>query len=778
MEPCGPSAGGGEAKALTHERIDPGVVLVQSAQSGIEAGEGMSARRTRFGVLRLASGLGACSVTSLPQPQPQRRDGPKAKVRAPATPAAMSNRSCETFDLGGQVGLECGHVHGVLPRADDHHVARCSLAAKVHPAAVALGDHRRKHRSPLGQARCGDQWTISMVANRVGLEVQCRSLDAMALHQRLRPCCCGGGLVHVRGLGEAQELVDAVDGLRIGHRAEFDAGGPPVQFVDEPGGGRPMIAGADGSPVDHERRMACLRIAGLSTICTLMLGCSSPDKSPATPTPQPAMQEELEGFIEHRAPHAGASAAYRWVDIMLEVTGREVDAVGARPTIISRQMAIPMTAMYDAWVAYDERAVGTRLGGSLRRPVGEHTQANKEKAIAHAIHLTLVDLFPGDRAWLDEQMRQMGHDPEDASSDLATPQGVGRAAAMAVLDHRRHDGANQGGDMPGSNGEPYSDYTGYVPKNTVDQVNDPDSWQPIPFSDGNGGTFAPGFLTPHWYRVVPFALESSDQFRPPPQPRVGSPELQRDVDECVELNGTLSLEHKSIVEFMRDGPRSTGQSGHWLQFAQDVSRRDGHDLDADVKLFFAIANTAFDAFIASWEGKRYYDSSRPWTLIRSVYYADAEIVGYLGECKGAGTLSGSQWFPYSPPTFVTPPFPGYPSGHSTISGACAKMLELFTGSDRFGAYERHQAGMYTEAECTAEQMQARDGQPGAAASKEVLLKMPTFTATAELAGISRVMGGYHIQADNTEGLELGRKVAQYSWPKYQAYFDGTAPSGQ
>ena len=29
-------------------------------------------------------------------------------------------------------------------------------------------------------------------------------------------------------------------------------------------------------------------------------------------------------------------------------------------------------------------------------------------------------------------------------------------------------------------------------------------------------------------------------------------------------------------------------------------------------------------------------------------------------------------------------------------------------------------------------------------------------------------------ADNVAGLELGRQIAEYSWPKYQAYFNGTA----
>jgi hypothetical protein len=101
---------------------------------------------------------------------------------------------------------------------------------------------------------------------------------------------------------------------------------------------------------------------------------------------------------------------------------------------------------------------------------------------------------------------------------------------------------------------------------------------------------------------------------------------------------------------------------------------------------------------------------------------------------------------------------------------------LFTGSDEFGVFARHEAGIYTEAQCPAAQMQARDGTPmaEAPASREIRLELATFSATAEMAGISRVMGGYHIQADNVEGLALGRRVAEYSWPKYQAYFDGTA----
>lgn len=513
----------------------------------------------------------------------------------------------------------------------------------------------------------------------------------------------------------------------------------------------------------------------LASVVLAVAIAACPGHEPQEPTTPPVIEPSPVGRVEHRAPNAEATAAYRWIDIMLEVTGREVDAVGARPTIISRQMVIPVTAMYDAWAAYDDVAVGTRLGGKLRRPANERTQANKEIAIAHAMYLTLVDLFPADAEFVASQMRAMGQDPNDVGDGPDSAQQIGRAAALAVLAYRKADGANQHGDAPGGKPTPYADYTGYTPKNTVDHVTDPDRWQPIPFSDGKGGTHAPGFLTPHWGRVKPFALESGDQFRPPKQPLVASTELSKQTDEFVEYNATLTLEQKALVEFMRDGPRSTGQSGHWLQFAQDVSRRDHHDIDKDVKLFFAVANIAFDAFIACWEAKRFYDSSRPWTLVRH-YYAGKDLRGYLGECRGVGKLPATAWTPYSPPTFLTPPFPAYPSGHSTVSGASAKILELFTGSDAFNGFARHDAGMYTEEECTTAKMQAKDGVPATDVppTHEVILEMPTFTQTAEMAGKSRVLGGYHIQADNTEGLALGRRIAAYSFPKYQTYWNGTA----
>jgi hypothetical protein len=473
-------------------------------------------------------------------------------------------------------------------------------------------------------------------------------------------------------------------------------------------------------------------------------------------------------------PRVPTSAASDWLDVALEATAREHDRDTPRPTIGSRMLGIVVTAIYDAWAAYDDKAVGTRLGGKLRRPPAERTEANKAAAIGYATYRVLVYLFPEDEKWITAEARKRGVNPTTTSTDPAAPAGVGNAAAAALIEYHRHDGANQHGDEAGSDHKPYSDWTYYRCRNTPEKLNDPDCWQPIPFDDGKGGTVVIDFLTPHWYRVKPFGLDRSDQFRPGPPPRCGTEQLKKEVDEVLHFNATLTPEQKAIVEFMRDGPRSTGQSGHWLRFAQDVSRRDQDNLDRDVKLFFTVGNVAMDAFIACWDAKRYYDSSRPWTLVRHLYKGKT-VKGWAGPGKGVVDLPAEQWYPYSPRTFVTPPFPGYPSGHSTVSGACARVLELFTDSDRFGTTEFRKAGDLTEPGFACELMQAIDGKPfhQKGLTCDVVLKLPTFSATAAMAGISRVMGGYHIQTDNVEGLKLGRKVAEHDWPVIRSYFDGS-----
>ena len=68
------------------------------------------------------------------------------------------------------------------------------------------------------------------------------------------------------------------------------------------------------------------------------------------------------------------------------------------PPMVARALAIVHTCMYDAWAAYDRRAVGTQLGGSLRARPSSRTLLNKNKAVSFAAYRAAVDLFPWDKA--------------------------------------------------------------------------------------------------------------------------------------------------------------------------------------------------------------------------------------------------------------------------------------------------------------------------------------------------------------------------------------------
>jgi hypothetical protein len=448
--------------------------------------------------------------------------------------------------------------------------------------------------------------------------------------------------------------------------------------------------------------------------------------------------------------------AYKWGKISLELTANDTERFRPRPTVTSRMLALVWTSVFDAWSRYDEKALPIYLSSVERRPTAEQTLANKEKAISYAAYRAMLEYYFADSILLQNKMADLGFDPDDNSLDPTTPSGIGNLAAKSVIEARLNDGSNQTGTMPNSNGTRYADYTGYSPVNTPDKLNDLSRWQPKYFSDGQGGQFAPSCLTPHWWKVSPMTLDSPSQFRPGPPPQVGSKQLELEVKEVIDLQANLTNEQKALVEFMRDGPKSVQQAGHWLIFAQNVSVRDNHTLDQDVKMYFLVEVAAMDAFIAAWDAKMFYDFARPYALVHD-YYQDQVIKAWGGPEKGMIQVKGKEWRPYSPDTFLCPPFPSYVSGHSCVSGACSEVLRLFKGSDNFGEEVKLIPGLMTEPNNVGD---------------TITLALPTFTETANMAGFSRVLGGYHIQADNVEGLKLGRNVAGEVWKKYLKLIEG------
>ena len=473
---------------------------------------------------------------------------------------------------------------------------------------------------------------------------------------------------------------------------------------------------------------------------------------------------------------ASASIVSEWNKVALA----EVRVASKQgPPIIARALAITHTCIYDAWAAYDSKAVGTVLGGSLRRPASERTDANMAQAISFAAYRCLVNVFPkpDTQTRLIAAMMALGYDPLDGSQDPTTPAGIGNVTAQAVIDARRNDGSNQYGDLNPkpdlSPGPAYSDYTGYAPRNRPMGfciptmlscpplvIDDKMHWQPL--IPDSGATQI--FTAPQWGKVQSFSLGTPTQVdaysKYVPAPDIQSTDPKRyksNVDDLLKYSSGLTPDQKLIVEYWADGPQSELPPGHWGLFAQFVSQRDRYTIGQDAKMFFAMHNALFDASIVSWSLKRKYDGVRPITAVR-FFYQGMSVKAWGGPGRPIETIQGEKWMPYNPGSNLTPPFPGFISGHSTFSRSAATVLQLFTGSDNFGFSTVVQANFG----------RVELGIP----LVPTLIKFATFDEAANQAGMSRLYAGIHFSDDNTLGQTLGQLVGKAAFDKAQAYFSG------
>src|SRR4051794_18216795 len=450
-----------------------------------------------------------------------------------------------------------------------------------------------------------------------------------------------------------------------------------------------------------------------------------------------------------------ASAKPSSDNVVIQWNNAALDAVRATvpgPTVTSRALAIMHTAMYDAWSVYEPAAVPTRPNGIPKKTNGNGL-GGKIHSMNYAAYPALLDLFPTRPAPFIALMKELGENPDNNSTNTNSPEGIGNVAAAAVLSYRRADGANQLGG--------YKDTSNYVPVNDWNDLRHPARWQPLNIN-GN----VQKFTTPHWGTVKPFALASGDQYRPATGPitDVTGPAFRKQVDQIIRFSAELTDRTKTMADYWANGPHTEFPRGHWALLsqyasAQYVSRRNKNDPNNDCLLFFALTNAVFDAGIACWDSKRAFDYVRPVSAVRYLY-ANQQIACWGGVGKGTETMLGSKWQPYQEGSVVTPPFPEYPSGHSTFSAAAAYVLNRFTkNNDAFGA-------SYTAAP------RSSTIEPGICPAGSITLSWSTYSAAAEEAGLSRQIGGIHFDQGDQDGRALGRKVGALAWAKAQSYRNG------
>ena len=188
-------------------------------------------------------------------------------------------------------------------------------------------------------------------------------------------------------------------------------------------------------------------------------------------------------------------------------------------------------------------------------------------------------------------------------------------------------------------------------------------------------------------------LESSSEFRPGPPP-----DFEKEMQEMKNYKQTF---------------RSLSNAFYWANqswFSDYLSKKMfENNLHLDPPLSARINATinvaTYDCFVACWDAKYSY-----WGIRPNQYDTT-----------------------FRPAILITPPFPGYPSGHAAISGMMAEVCSYFFPED-----------------------------------KDLLRQK------AKDAAESRFQAGIHFRTDNEVALELGKKVANKIIQKVKA--DGLDPN--
>ena len=379
-------------------------------------------------------------------------------------------------------------------------------------------------------------------------------------------------------------------------------------------------------------------------------------------------------------------------DVVTDWNNAALDAIRAgntAPPIASRGLAILHVAIYDAVNGI------ARTHEPYLVPSAVPASASREAAASTAAHETLVNLFPASSSSFDALhaaiLATISNSPQKTAGIV-----WGEFVANQILAARTNDGSAAVVQPPGGSG--------------------PGVWIPTP----------PGFLPyllPQWGFLLPFAMSSSSQFRPPGPPALDSQRYAADYEEVKQLGAlvgsTRTPDQTEIALFWADGAGTETPPGHWNSIAQIIGAAHGTTLEENARLFALLNIAMADAAICSWDAKYTYHFWRPVTAIA---FAEPQL----------------NWMSF----IVTPPFPDYTSGHSTFSAAAAIVLPFFFGTEDLP---------FTT---------GSDFLPG------VFRSFATCQDAAEEAALSRIYGGIHFRSASEDGLLAGSSIGEWTVTHY------------
>jgi hypothetical protein len=429
-------------------------------------------------------------------------------------------------------------------------------------------------------------------------------------------------------------------------------------------------------------------------------------------------------------------------------------------TIVLRFTTLITNSWFDAVAPYHPTAIGiySDLG---RRPPGEAaTNANPNIAIFYASYRVLNSLAPQNKAGWDAMMTSVGLDPNDDHESTTDAIGIGNAAGNAVVANRENDGFNQLGfdDGRAYNPEPYSDYTGYKPKNTAYRLEDDRRWQPRIVVNPYGLSRVQQFVTPQYALTTPYSFDDPQDFGVPKPKKSyrqgpgGNQAYRAQADEVLAASANLTDEQKLHAELFNDKIRSLGFAAVFVAVSRGMSLIDFVHYD------FLTNLAAFDTGIVVWQEKTKWDAVRPFSAIRRLY-GDDEVTAWGG--PGMGTvddITGDEWKEY----LAVADHPEYPSGSASFCAAHAQASRLYLGSDDFGWVVPVAAGSSLV-------------EPGITPAVDINLEYETFTDFMTTCGYSRLWGGVHFEDAILAGFDLGTEVGTGAYEFVQAHIDGDVP---
>jgi hypothetical protein len=326
--------------------------------------------------------------------------------------------------------------------------------------------------------------------------------------------------------------------------------------------------------------------------------------------------------------------------------------------------------------------------------------ASPRAAAIQAAYAMLVRLYPAQSAMLNSRRASSlagisSGSGADHEKEIAAGLAYGQFVADAIFATRSLDGFAP---------DPAPPFVG------VDRVG---FWRPtLAGATGAGPQFA---------TMTPWVLLRASQFRLPPPPALGSPEYAADYNETrlfgiAGVPGAPLTENQTVARFWNGNTAL-----YWNRIAAQIASDRNLSLVETAHLFGVLNVAMADAVVACWDSKYRFVYWRPVTAIQ--------------QSGSAGTPVGADptWTPF---LGVTPSHPEYPSGHSTVSGAAAHVLETVFGS----------AVAFT---IDSETM------PGAIRS------FAAFSdALAEIHN-ARVFGGIHFRTACRLGSQLGAQVADW-----------------